>query len=145
MVQSAEDREVVTMLRERLERRRQFEIAPRLRDLPRHAVHAIWDVNEHAAPRLARSGGSACAQWNHRIEQRQRDGRAESAQEVTAIEKPVLGLDVAHNGLGVENDAPGAFWLDRPDWKWHTALMKTATWQLQDAKNRFSEVVERAR
>ena len=52
MMQAAEDREVGAMLLERLQRRREVVVAPGLRDLPRHAVHAVGDVDEHAAPRL---------------------------------------------------------------------------------------------
>lgn len=38
----------------------------------------------------------------------------------------------------------GEFWLDRPDCLWHLRNVKANRWQLQKAKDHFSEVVERA-
>ena len=105
VVQPAEHGEVVAVLLQRLERRRQVVPAARLGDLPGHPVDAVGDVDEHAPARLLRAAGGG-PQGGHGVQQRQRHGGARPAEETPAVEKPALREDVAHVKPSLRRPAP---------------------------------------
>jgi len=96
VMQSAEDGEVFPMPGQRFERFRELVVPSRLRDLPRHAVHAIRDVSEDTPARLVRDRGSGGPQRSHRIEQGESDRGADAPEKVAAADDPALGEDIAH-------------------------------------------------
>ena len=94
MMQPAEDREIIAMLFQRLQRGRQLVTTTCRFALPGHAVHPIGDVHKNAAAWARWS--SLGAQRHHRIKQWQSHGSACASEEVAAGQQPALGLNVAH-------------------------------------------------
>jgi hypothetical protein len=90
VMQAADWRDVRTMLFQRSEWLGKLVGGTRLLDLPRQRIHAVRDIEKHAALRLGGHVGGTRAGWQHGIEEWQGDGGTESAQGLAAADMPVV-------------------------------------------------------
>ena len=101
VMQSADRRDYLAMLFERLERTRELVILARRRNLIVERMHSVGEVNEGTTS--WRSGlllGSS--KRHHALEERQRNTSAHGTQGVSAVDEPGLGEEVhGRSGFGI--------------------------------------------
>ncbi len=94
MMQAADGRDHSAMLGQRFQRLRQLIVAAGGRHLKFVRVHAVRQIDEHAALRTL--GRLRRKQRTHAIQQRQRKRHAQAAQHMPAIEQPILAKELSH-------------------------------------------------